>query len=67
MAVSTVNVDNVLKKGMPVDECVACILKGIRYRKEEIIVSKTKEKIAVYLKRYFPGLFSKIIRSVNSI
>jgi len=60
-------VDNVLKKGMPIDQCVAYILKGIYYRKEEIIVSKGKEKFAVYLKRFFPGLFSRVIRSVNSI
>lgn len=59
-------VKNALKQGIPVDQCVAQILKGISHRKEEIIVSESKEKFAVYFKRFFPGLFSKVIRNVRA-
>lgn len=56
--------DDAIQQGMPVAECSARILKGIASREEEFIVSNSKEKSGVYLKRFFPKLFSRIIRNI---
>jgi dehydrogenase/reductase SDR family protein 7B len=47
-------------RGMPVEECAAQIFKAIARGKEEIYVGG-KDKYIVYLKRFFPGVFSKIV------
>ncbi len=46
--------------GMPVDECVSILLKAVDKRKKEILIGN-KEIKAVTLKRFFPGLFWKVI------
>jgi dehydrogenase/reductase SDR family protein 7B len=48
--------------GMPVAQCAAAILDAMREQKEEVIIGSRKEKIAVKLKRFFPGWFSRMIR-----
>lgn len=47
--------------GMPADECARVILKGIRKSKEEILVGKGELK-AVWVRRFLPALFRKVIR-----
>lgn len=47
-------------RGMPVEQCAAQIIKGVARGKEEIYVGN-KDKYVVYLKRFFPGLFSRMI------
>ena len=47
-------------RGMPADECAARILRAIISHKEEVYVGY-KDKYIVYLKRFFPGLFSKMM------
>ena len=39
----------------------AQVLKAIENNKEEIVVAGAKEKFAILVKRFFPGLFSKFI------
>lgn len=46
--------------GMSADQCARQILKGILRDKEEIYVGK-KDKYVVYVKRFFPGVFSKMV------
>jgi short-subunit dehydrogenase len=46
--------------GMPVDECVAQLLKALAQQKREVLIGR-KELLAVYLKRFVPALFWKII------
>lgn len=46
--------------GMPVDECVAQMLKALAQQKREVLIGR-KELLAVYLKRFVPALFWKII------
>ena len=46
--------------GMPVDVCVALLLKAVKERKREILIGN-KEIKAVTLKRFFPNLFWKVI------
>ena len=47
-------------RGMPVEKCAAQILKAMARGKEEIYVGQ-RDKYIVYLKRFFPGMFSRII------
>ncbi|MCB9222901.1 MAG: SDR family oxidoreductase [Crocinitomicaceae bacterium] len=47
--------------GMPVDVCVKQLLKAVVKKKKSVLIGN-KEIKAVYLKRYFPALFWKVIR-----
>jgi short-subunit dehydrogenase len=51
-------------KGMPADICAAKILKGIARHKKEFYVGGW-DKYSVYLKRFFPGLFARMIARVG--
>jgi len=46
---------------MSAEACAKKIMDGIKYNKEEIFIGG-KELRAVWIKRFFPGLFSKLIR-----
>lgn len=62
---STLNeMDEAQDKGMPPDECAKQIISAIENQKEEVLVGG-KEKYAVYLKRFFPKIFSKILRKAK--
>ncbi|AFL86051.1 short-chain dehydrogenase of unknown substrate specificity [Belliella baltica DSM 15883] len=56
--------DDAQNKGMSPESCAKAIRKGIEKHKEEILVGG-KETYAVYLKRFFPSLFSKLIRKAK--
>lgn len=47
-------------RGMPVEQCAAQILRALSRGKEEIYVGN-RDKYIVYLKRFFPGIFSRVI------
>lgn len=53
--------DESTEQGLSAEECAKQILRAIEAGKEEIFVGG-KELNAVWLKRLFPGLFSKMIR-----
>lgn len=57
--------DEVTEKGMPVDVFARKMIKAVNRRKEEVYISGIKEKFAIYLKRYWPTLFSKMIRGAK--
>ena len=46
-------------------ENVDKFLKLIEKRKEEVFIGGAKEGLALYVKRFFPGLFSRIIRKAK--
>lgn len=48
-------------KGLSPESCAAQIIRAIEKNKEEVFIGG-KELRAVWMKRFFPGLFSKIIR-----
>lgn len=48
--------------GMPVEVCVNHMLKATQKRKKEVLIGN-KEIFAVYIKRFFPALFWKIIKN----
>jgi len=56
--------DNAQAKGKPVDWCARKIVTAIEGKKEEAYFGG-KEVLLVYIKRFFPPLFSKIIRNVT--
>ena len=56
--------DDAQANGMPADECAEKIVKAINAGKQEVYIGG-KEKYGVLLKRFFPGLFAKIIRKAK--
>jgi short-subunit dehydrogenase len=55
--------DNAQYKGKPASWCAEKITKAIEKQKEEVYIGGV-EVLAVYIKRYFPKWFSKVIRKV---
>ncbi|MFZ6014621.1 MAG: SDR family oxidoreductase [Bacteroidota bacterium] len=55
--------DEAQYKGKPADWCARKIIKAIEKQKEEVYIGG-KEVYGVYLKRFFPKIFSRIIRKV---
>ena len=53
--------DSELARGMPADECARRILRGVARQKREIVVAASREKVLVYLKRFFPDLLARMI------
>lgn len=53
--------DDGQKNGISAESCAVKIVKGITSDKHEILVGG-KETISVYINRFFPGIFGKIIR-----
>jgi short-subunit dehydrogenase len=55
--------DEAQYKGKPAEWCAVKIAKAIESKKEEVYIGG-KEVLGVYIKRFLPTLFSKIIRKV---
>lgn len=58
--------DHNQETGMPADECVRKLLKAVQKNKKSVLIGN-KEIYAVYIKRYFPSLFWKIIRKQKAV
>lgn len=56
--------DQAQAKGMSAEDCADEIFSVITRKKEEVYIGG-KEKFAVYLKRFFPGIFSKILQKAK--
>ena len=56
--------DEKTDKGMTPETLAKKIINAIRKEKEEIVVGGT-EALAVYLKRFFPGILSRIVRTAK--
>jgi len=56
-------VDDVQASGMPADLCAAKVLDAIASGKQEVMIGG-KEVLAVYVKRFLPSLYSKIVRKL---
>ena len=52
------------EKGMTAEQCARKIIRGIEHQKNELLIGG-KETLAVYIKRFFPGLFANIIRKAK--
>ena len=53
--------DEATGKGIPVALCAQKIIRGIKADKHEIIIAR-KEKLGIYLKRFFPRLLHEFVR-----
>jgi short-subunit dehydrogenase len=56
--------DDAQANGMSANDCALEIIKAIKSGKEEVYIGG-KEKYAVLLKRFLPGLFSKIVKKAK--
>lgn len=56
--------DKTTDKGLAPDYCAAQIVKAIQKKKEEVYIGGAKEVFGVYTKRFFPKLFSKLVRKI---
>lgn len=54
--------DKATDNGLSPESFAQKMLRAIAAKKREVVISGTREKLAVYVKRFFPGLFSKIIQ-----
>ncbi len=57
--------DKTTERGLSPKVCAEKIIEAIRKKKEEVYIGGTKEVFAVYLKRFFPTLFSKAVRKMK--
>lgn len=56
--------DDAQANGMSPEDCAKAIFKALNSKKEEVYIGG-KETYVVYLKRFFPTIFSKILRKSN--
>ena len=56
------SMDAATANGLTADECANQIIEAIKSDKEEVVVAKFKERFAVFAKRFFPRVFSAMIR-----
>jgi short-subunit dehydrogenase len=57
--------DDTHKKGMHPYKFARKMIRAIENKKREVYIGGTKEVVAIYLDRYMPGLFSKIVRNAK--
>ena len=58
--------DHNQETGMPVDVCVSKMIRAIGRKKKSVLIGK-KEILAVYIKRFWPSLFWRIIRKQKAV
>ncbi|TXD50089.1 SDR family oxidoreductase [Polaribacter sp. IC073] len=51
--------------GMSAEDCAKQMLKAIDKKKEEVYIAGAKEKLGVCVKRFFPKLFSVLVRKMR--
>lgn len=56
--------DDAQANGMPAELCAQKILKAVGRGKTEVYIGG-KEKFAVFLKRFFPSFFNRVVRKAN--
>ena len=56
--------DKAQANGLTVDQLVVKMLKSVAAQKEESYIGGFKEVMGIYVKRFFPTIFSKIVRKV---
>ncbi len=56
--------DDAQANGMSAEECARQIFKSIEKDKEETYIGGLKEVAGIYLKRFLPGVFSKVVRKM---
>ncbi len=57
--------DETTARGMLPKECAIKIIKAIQNKKDEVYVGGSKELLGVYLKRFLPLIFSRVVRKIK--
>ncbi|MBI3219451.1 MAG: SDR family oxidoreductase [Bacteroidetes bacterium] len=57
--------DKTTDQGLTPEFCAKEIVKAIQKKKEEVYIGGAKEVFGVYTKRFFPKLFSRIVRKIK--
>lgn len=57
--------DRATSVGLPAAKFATLMLEAIEAKKEEVYIGGSKEVMGVYLKRFFPKLFSKAVRKMS--
>lgn len=57
--------DKATDQGLSPQQCAKEIIRAIQKRKNEVYIGGTKEIFAVYLKRFFPSWYAKIVRKAK--
>ena len=56
--------DSATDKGLTPDHFAKKMIKAIAAKRQEVVISGFKEKLGVYVKRFFPKLFSNMVRKM---
>ncbi|OSY88809.1 short-chain dehydrogenase [Tenacibaculum holothuriorum] len=59
------SMDKATQNGIDPDRFAKLMLKAIKQKKEEVYIAGAKEKLGVYVKRFFPKLLSIMIRKLS--
>jgi short-subunit dehydrogenase len=57
--------DKTTDQGLSPQQCAKEIIRAIKKRKNEVYIGGTKEVFAVYLKRFFPSWYAKVVRKAK--
>jgi len=57
--------DKKTASGLSPDYFARKMLKAIMYKKQEVVIGGTLEKLSVYVKRFFPRLLAKMVRKID--
>lgn len=56
--------DDYQKKGLAAGKCATVIVEAVQVRREQVIIAGP-ERVGIYLKRWFPSLYRKVIRRIK--
>jgi len=59
-------IDPLIANGIPVDICVQKIINGIKSETNELLIAKGKERVAVYLRRFYPDMLFKMMTKIKA-
>lgn len=58
--------DPLIANGIPVEECVSKIIKGIKNDTPELLIARGKATLAVYARRFYPRLLFKMMTKLQT-
>ena len=58
--------DPAIANGIPVEACAKAIVKGIKNETPELLIARGKEKMAVYIRRFYPKLLFKMMTKTRA-
>ena len=58
--------DPMIANGIPVEVCVQKIMKGIKKETPELLIAPSRERMAVYLRRFYPALLFRMMTKLQA-